>query len=212
MVSLGQDRRWRRAAARCLPLRPHLKVLDLATGTGDQIVASLETDRSFHSFVGIDLAESMMEIGREKLRRLNPSCRVVFQKGDAQALPFPDASFDAATLSFGIRNIPDPRLALAEAYRVLKPWGRLVVLEFANPHRWLRPFYLWYLRRVMPRLGGALSRNEAAYRYLHQSIEEFPSGDEFLRLLREAQFSSLSQRRMNGGGVAIYSGDKCISV
>jgi demethylmenaquinone methyltransferase/2-methoxy-6-polyprenyl-1,4-benzoquinol methylase len=189
-----------------------LKVLDLATGTGDQIVASLETDRSFHSFVGIDLAESMMEIGREKLRRLNPSCRVVFQKGDAQALPFPDASFDAATLSFGIRNIPDPRLALAEAYRVLKPWGRLVVLEFANPHRWLRPFYLWYLRRVMPRLGGALSRNEAAYRYLHQSIEEFPSGDEFLRLLREAQFSSLSQRRMNGGGVAIYSGDKCISV
>lgn len=203
IVSLGQDRKWRHAAAINLPPRPHLNILDLATGTGDQLVALEKSGFSIRRMVGIDLADEMMEIGKKKQIQ-----RAEFIHADAQNLPFRDSEFDAATISFGIRNIPSPLLALKEMYRVLKPGGRALVLEFSLPNRAVRPFYLFYLRKILPLLGGVFSKNFSAYRYLNRTIESFPSGEEFLTLMHDAGFSQLRRRSMNLGSVSLYIGEK----
>jgi demethylmenaquinone methyltransferase/2-methoxy-6-polyprenyl-1,4-benzoquinol methylase len=205
VLSLGQDVRWRKKVAQFVPLKPHLEILDLATGTGDQIAALYRAGLSIQRAVGIDLAEEMLKIGRSKLKAFP---QVQLLHGNAEKLPFASESFDAATFSFGIRNVSDPLLSLQEIHRVLKKRGRCLILEFSMPNRWIRPFFLFYLRHVLPRLGGILSKHVAAYRYLNRTIETFPSGDAFLALLKSAQFSSLKRISMNFGSVSLYVGEK----
>jgi demethylmenaquinone methyltransferase/2-methoxy-6-polyprenyl-1,4-benzoquinol methylase len=205
VLSFGQDVRWRKKVARFLPLKPHLEILDLATGTGDQIAALYRAKISIQKAVGIDLAEEMLNIGRWKLKKF-PSAELM--QGDAQKLNFPSESFDAATFSFGIRNVLDPLVSLREIHRILKQRGRCLILEFSMPNRWIRPFFLFYLRTILPRLGGILSKNLAAYRYLNRTIETFPSGDAFLALMKSAGFSSLKRIPMNFGSVSLYVGEK----
>lgn len=202
ILSLGQDRKWRKKVAKNLPLKPHLEVLDLATGTADQLIALYKEGLSIQRAVGIDMAEEMLKIGREKL----PEAQLLV--ADAQHLPFSKESFDATTFSFGIRNVTYPLVALQEIHRVLKPNGRCLILEFSMPSKWIRPFFLFYLRKIVPRLGGLLSKSPEAYRYLNKTIESFPSGDAFLSIMKEAGFSELKQIRMNLGSVSIYIGKK----
>jgi len=205
VLSFGQDLRWRKKLAKHLPLKPHLQILDLATGTGDQIAALYRAKLSIEKVVGIDLSEEMLAIGRKKLKAI-PA--VTLLKGDAQKLSFVDESFDAASFSFGIRNVSNPSASLEEIYRVLRKRGRCLILEFSMPSSWIRPFFLFYLRKILPRLGGALSKKRAAYKYLNQTIETFPSGEAFLTLMKNAGFSNLKALPMNFGSVTLYVGEK----
>jgi demethylmenaquinone methyltransferase/2-methoxy-6-polyprenyl-1,4-benzoquinol methylase len=205
VLSLGQDTRWRKKVARNLPLKPHLQILDLATGTADQLIAIFNSKASIQKAVGIDLSKEMLKIGRKKIERY-PKATLIH--GDAQKIPFDDAMFDAATFSFGIRNVESPLTSLKDIHRVLKPNGRCLILEFSMPPKWIRPFFLFYLRKVLPKLGGFLSKNLEAYRYLNRTIESFPSGKEFLSIMDEAGFHSLRKISMNFGSVTLYIGDK----
>jgi demethylmenaquinone methyltransferase/2-methoxy-6-polyprenyl-1,4-benzoquinol methylase len=205
IVSLGQDERWRKSVARHLPLKVHLEVLDLATGTGDQIGALLKENHSIHRAIGIDLADEMLALARKKFASRKG---IEFIHADAQHLPFKDASFDAATFSFGIRNVEEPLKALQEMRRVLKPKGRALILEFSMPNRWIRPFFLAYLRTILPFLGGLFSKHKQAYQYLNRTVETFPSGELFCSWMRESGFKSVQRKTMNFGSVTLYIGEK----
>jgi demethylmenaquinone methyltransferase/2-methoxy-6-polyprenyl-1,4-benzoquinol methylase len=208
ILSLGMDRRWRRRLASYLPSRSNLDLLDLASGTASQLVALFENKAPIRSAIGIDLSSEMLKIGKQKIQE-KPYCnRVQFQVADATRLPFAEKSFDAATFSFGIRNVPDPILSLKEIHRVLKPGGRCLILEFSLPPEPLKTFHLFYLRRILPYIGGFLSKNREAYRYLNETIETFPYGDAFARLMKSVGFSSLKQVPMALGAVTLYMGDK----
>ena len=208
ILSLGMDRGWRRRAAAHLPKRSNLDIIDLASGTGDQIIACFESGASVRSGIGIDLAVEMLNIGKAKVESKSYKNQVKFQRADAMQLPFRDNSFDAATFSFGVRNVPDPLTSLNEIHRVLKPGGRCLILEFSLPPQPLRAFHLFYLRRILPIIGGFFSKNKAAYRYLNETIETFPCGDAFCLLMKSAHFNSIKQIPLALGAVTLYLGDK----
>ena len=203
ILSLGMDQRWRKQVATHLPPQKNLKILDLATGTGDQALALLNSKASIHSITGIDLSGEMLELAKKKI----PG-KVEFLRADAEKLPFPSGHFDAATFSFGIRNVNDPLHTMKGIYRVLKPKGRCLILEFSLPPKPIRGPFLFYLRHILPRIGGFLSRKPAAYRYLNQTIEQFPSGKDFCLLMKEAGFTRLREIPMALGGVTLYIGEK----
>ncbi|MGB7978028.1 MAG: bifunctional demethylmenaquinone methyltransferase/2-methoxy-6-polyprenyl-1,4-benzoquinol methylase UbiE [Chlamydiales bacterium] len=203
VVSFGQDLRWRKKLAAFLPPQKNLRILDLATGTGDQALALMQSGASIQSIIGIDLSTEMLEIAKRKI-----PAKMEFFRADAEKLPFKNMNFDAATFSFGIRNVTDPLRSLKEIYRVLKPKGRCLILEFSLPPKPIRGFFLFYLRHILPRIGGLISRNRSAYRYLNQTIEHFPSGKEFCLLMKEAGFGRLREIPMNLGSVTLYVGEK----
>lgn len=209
MLSLRQDVRWRRRMAGLLPERHGLRLLDLATGTADQIISILDHSDRVDRAVGADMAERMLEVGRQKIAARGWSGRVTLQSGDAVALPFGDGEFDAVTISFGIRNVGDVPRALREMHRVLRPGGRALILEFSLPEApILAPLYLVYLRHVLPRLGALLSGNGEAYRYLNQTIEKFPYGRAFAQLMKVAGFTEVRYHPQCLGVATIYQGDR----
>lgn len=208
LLSGGQDWLWRRALARRLHRASPGLVVDVATGTGDQLIAVLQAAPELRG-LGFDLAPAMLARGAAKLQARGLSERAFLQLGDACALPLPDAAADYATIAFGIRNVESPAAGLRELHRVLKPGGQLFVLEFGlPPNRWLRHLYLLYFRHVLPRLGGLLSGDVPAYRYLNRSVETFPCGEAFLALLREAGFAPVSARPLTCGVAMLYQGTK----
>ncbi len=203
IISFGMDQRWRAKVASFLPPQKNLKILDLATGTGDQALAMIKSQASIHSITGIDLSEEMLEIAKKKI-----PAKMQFLTADAEKLPFGAASFDAATFSFGIRNVLSPLGALKEIHRVLKPKGRSLILEFSLPPQPIRMFFLFYLRHILPFIAGIISKNRNAYKYLNQTIEHFPSGKDFCLLMREAGFERIREVPMNLGSVTLYIGEK----
>ncbi|MES2273036.1 MAG: bifunctional demethylmenaquinone methyltransferase/2-methoxy-6-polyprenyl-1,4-benzoquinol methylase UbiE [Chlamydiota bacterium] len=208
ILSLGMDRKWRKEISKRLPSGRKLKLLDLATGTGDQIFSLLENGVSIQSAVGIDMASEMLVLAEKKLRSKSYQTSVKFQRADAEKLPFQALSFDAATFSFGIRNVCDPLLSLKEIHRVLKPNGKCLILEFSLPPWPIRGPFLFYLRHILPRIGGLLSKAPTAYRYLNQTIETFPSGKDFCLLMKSASFQNIQAYPMALGGVTLYVGEK----
>lgn len=209
LLSAGRDVAWRRRMANFLPDRGPLHLLDVATGTGDQVFSLLASNRGVVRATGVDMAERMLDVGREKALRKGLADVVRLSTGDATALPEPDASYDVATISFGIRNVIDVPRALREMARVLKPGGRVLILEFSLPTApVLRPLYLFYLRHVLPLVGGLLSGDLKAYRYLNVTIESFPYGEAFCRLLREAGFVEVRANPLTLGVATIYQGDR----
>ncbi|MEN9653927.1 MAG: hypothetical protein RL235_39 [Chlamydiota bacterium] len=199
VLSLGQDLRWRRQLAKHLP-RGNIRLLDIATGSGDQLIALCT--RELIDAIGIDQSEAMLDLARKKAPHLT------WEVGDAEKLRFKDGAFDAVTCSFGIRNMDHPDTALREMARVLRTKGRALILEFSLPKWPVRPIYLVYLRHILPRLGGALSRSTSAYRYLNQTIESFPSGRAFERLVMANGFSAVTTHTMALGAVSLYVAEK----
>ncbi len=207
LLSLRQDVRWRKKIAAHLPDRDKLIVLDLATGTADVLLTLFQETNHIKYAVGLDRARQMLEIGRKKSLSHNRPC--YFLTGDAMHAPFPAESFDAITIAFGIRNMLDVSWTLREMYRLLKSNGRVLILEFSLPKvRWWRKLYLFYFRNILPRIGGVISGDGYAYRYLNQTVETFPYGEEFCRLLTMTGFSNVRHISLSGGIAALYLGDK----
>lgn len=202
VFSLGIDQGWRRRVIRLLGREPVEHLLDVATGTADlAILGSTKAAR----VTGVDISEGMLAKGREKVERRGLAQRVVLQRADSAALPFPDATFDAVTVAFGVRNFEELERGLREMLRVLKPNGRLFVLEFSKPQRTpMRQLFRFYFHRVMPVVGRSVSRDSAAYTYLPKSVEAFPEGEAFLQLLRNAGGRECTAEALTGGIATLY--------
>ena len=205
-LSFNIDKRWRRKAVRMLA--PCGELLDVAVGTGDLAFEIIRQRKAEH-VTGADLSVEMMSIGREKARARNMSERVSFEEAGAMSLPYADGRFDAVTCAFGVRNFSDREAGLNEMRRVLRPGGQLMVLEFSRPSvPFFREIYNLYFNYVLPFVGGLVSGNREAYRYLNRSVRDFPEGDEFMGLLRKTGFVFPEQRRISFGIVTIYMATK----
>lgn len=203
VLSLGIDRAWRRAVVDSLELGAHDIALDVCCGTGD---LALEIARR-SSCVACDFTWNMLTRASEKSTRTKRPLKLT--AADALSLPFPDGTFEAVTIAFGIRNLADMDAGLRELRRVLKIEGTLAVLEFSHPHRpWLRWPYRFYLNVLLPRMGDLLSRRGKAYRYLADSITGFPDPDTLVTMMKAAGFRDVSYQRLTGGIVAIHKAVK----
>jgi len=203
VLSMGLDGGWRRKAIALLRPEPGHVILDLCTGTGDFGLATLETPGT--QVIGLDVAREMVRIARHKVRKRGLDQRFRLGLGDAESLPLADASVNGATIAFGIRNVADRPKALRELARVIRPGGRLVILEFGVPPNALfRAGYFLYFRHILPVIGGILSGNSDAYAYLPDSVRRFPGPDEFLGQCRAGGFASGAVRRLTGGIVNLY--------
>ncbi|MHB9155741.1 MAG: bifunctional demethylmenaquinone methyltransferase/2-methoxy-6-polyprenyl-1,4-benzoquinol methylase UbiE [Endomicrobiales bacterium] len=210
LFSFGMDRIWRKRIGKFLPASGDLVLLDAATGTGDVIFTLVKNNGAIRKAYGIDMSVRMLEEADKKLGRHGaPGGKIVFSKADMNTTPFPDDTFDVITISFGIRNVSDPKNALKEMYRVLKNKGKVIVMEFSIPgNRLVRLVYLFYLRDIIPFLGKLFSRDAAAYSYLNTSIEAFPYGQRFRAILEDAGFRNVSFHPQTWGVSTIYVGEK----
>jgi demethylmenaquinone methyltransferase/2-methoxy-6-polyprenyl-1,4-benzoquinol methylase len=198
ILSMGTSALWRLATVRALGIIPGDRILDIAAGTG---TSSAAIARAGARVTALDFSAGMVAVGRERHRDIE------FVEGDATALPFDDASFDAVTVSFGLRNVNDPHAALAEMRRVLVPGGRLVICEFTTPPNGaVRRAYDFYLAKVMPRIAKMSSTNPAAYTYLMDSIHDWPSQGVLAGWIRDAGFTGVGYRNLTGGVVALHRG------
>lgn len=210
VISLGIDLHWRRAAVRQLRGMPtDGTVLDLACGTCDMALEVLR-QRPAARVVGADLSRVMLGLARTKLARRSAASgggAISLLNAPAEALPFGDASFDAVTIAFGIRNVPDFRAGLREMLRVLRPGGRACILEFSTPPSklWWKA-YNYYFFNVLPHIGGLITGRQAAYRYLTDSVALFPDAEQFKAAMEEAGFAGVSYITMNGGIVCVHTG------
>lgn len=209
LMTFGLDQIWRKKLARLLPEKCNMHVLDCATGTADQIIALLSQCDRIENIIGVDLSKEMLAIADAKIRKKVYSPSISFKLASALTLPFPNDAFDCVTISFGIRNVEDVAQALREFLRVLKPSGRLLILEGSLPkNKFVRFFHLFYLRHLIPLIGGLISKNPRAYRYLNQTIETFPSGDSFCSLMKDIGFNHIKVHPVMCSAASIYQGDK----
>jgi demethylmenaquinone methyltransferase/2-methoxy-6-polyprenyl-1,4-benzoquinol methylase len=204
LLSAGLDRQWRRRAIAALRLNGRETLLDLCTGTGDLALAATEAadaSRDARRVIGMDFSGEMLRIAQKKV-----SARPIdLLRGDATRIPLADRSVDAVTIGFGIRNVERPLEACREIARVLRPNGTLVILEFSLPKSTvLRSFYLSYFRRVLPLIGRAISRHKTAYSYLPESVEAFPSPEEFSQQLRGSGFGTVNAIPLTFGVVYMF--------
>jgi demethylmenaquinone methyltransferase / 2-methoxy-6-polyprenyl-1,4-benzoquinol methylase len=208
ILSCGLDQSWRAQLLDFLPKSPGQSVLDVATGTGDILLALRNHRKDLDRVVGVDMAKKMLAIAQRKLDQRGLT-DVSLVHADAGLLPFSDQTFDVVTIAFGIRNVINQDQAFLEFLRVLKPDGRLLVLEFSMPKNIIvRNLYQLYFRYLLPHLGGWLSHNKKAYRYLNTSVESFPHPEEYrLRLLSKG-FSMVELRPLSCGVATIYCARK----
>ena len=207
LLSAGIDRRWRKRAIEALSLTGRERVLDLCAGTADLAIAAIRAHRPAARVVGVDFAHAMLRVGREKVAQGRLSDRIALVRGDATRLPLADGAVDAITIGFGIRNVENTAAACREMHRVLASGGRVAILEFAIPATpGVRPLYLWYFNRVLPRLGRLISRHTAAYGYLPASVAAFASPGEFMTILRQHGFVDVAAAGLTFGVVVLYTG------
>jgi len=213
LLSAGLDRRWRRRAVRELRLTGRERVLDVCTGTADlAIEAATSGSGAAAEVVGLDFAGEMLRLGVIKVRRAGLGARIHLARADATRLPCRNEGFEAAMVAFGIRNVVEPRQALAEFHRVLKPGGRLAILEFGMPRMpGLRAAYGWYFRSVLPWIGRVISSHSDAYSYLPASVAGFPSDEAFADWLRTAGFDEVRYVPLTFGVVYLYLARKASS-
>ncbi len=209
LLSLGMDISWRNRLKALCPKQKNLKVLDLASGTADVIITLVEGNENIEEALGIDPAVKMLDVGREKIERLGLSSRIRLQEGDAQNLELDDNRFDVVTIAFGIRNVPDMRRGLLEMYRVTKQGGQVMILEFSKPSNPILAAGHWlYLSTIVPCVGFLFSGNIKAYQYLSQTIQSFPYGDRFCKILNQFGFINVRAYPLLGGVATIYVAQK----
>jgi demethylmenaquinone methyltransferase/2-methoxy-6-polyprenyl-1,4-benzoquinol methylase len=207
-LSAGIDVRWRKKAIRMLANISPKKMLDVATGTADMAILASGMLKP-ESVVGIDISEGMLEIGRKKIQKLGLQTQINLLKGDSETINFEDNSFDAVTVAFGVRNFEGLEKGLTEIHRVLKPGGKLVVLEFSQPKNFFtKSAYNLYMKVVAPGMGKLFSKNRCAYEYLDQSIKKFPEGKNFVRILEQLGFRNSFSKALSLGICSIYCGEK----
>lgn len=206
LLSLNIDRRWRRRAVR--QMQPVSHVLDVAIGTADLTLEILRQGKT-QQITGIDLSRKMMEIGQNKAAKLGCSDKIRFDYGSAQQMPYADASFDAVTCAYGVRNFVNMDEGLREMYRVLRPGGELMILEFSYP---ANPLIRWgydlYFSHILPFVGNLFSRDKGAYTYLNRSVKNFPYGEAFCEHLCLAGFADVKSTPLSFGITTIYQGKK----
>ena len=207
-LSFGTDVGWRKKAIRQLKDLHPKTVLDVATGTGDVALLTYKLIRP-EKIIGIDISEGMLELGRKKIARKNLGQVIQLQSGDSEAIKFGDASFDAVTVAFGVRNFANLEKGLSEMLRVLKPGGKAVILEFSKPKsRGIRILYNLYTRIVAPQAGRMIAKNKDAYQYLNNSIEAFPEGNALLTIMESVGFTNVYLKPLSFGICTIYCGNK----
>jgi len=208
VLSLRIDVLWRKALARMLPPGRPIAVLDVAAGTAE-VSMEICCQRPLATVLGVDFTPAMLRVGHAKVARRGLARRIRLAAGDARRLPLPDASVDAVTIAFGIRNVEERHQALAEFHRVLKPGGKLLVLEFSLPDNpVLRFAYRLYFDHILPPLGNWLSRTDYAYTYLMTSVHAFPGPEAFCAEISRAGFAQVGQTPLSGGIARIHAGIK----
>ncbi len=207
-LSAGTDTRWRKKAINELRGIDPKRVLDVATGTADMAILMSRLLPKAH-ITGVDISTGMLEIGKQKIARLKCKDRVELQTGDSETLNFPDSHFDAITVAYGVRNFENLEKGLMEMHRVLKPGGRLIILEFSHPpNPVFKRICNLYMRLVTPRIGKWVSRNSEAYAYLNESVIAFPEGQAMLDIISRTGYKGAYLKRLSLGICTIYAGDK----
>jgi demethylmenaquinone methyltransferase/2-methoxy-6-polyprenyl-1,4-benzoquinol methylase len=209
VLSAGMDRGWRNRAIDALALPARARVLDVCTGTGDLALAAVARGSDGVSVVGVDFAAEMLKLGLVKVRGAALDKRIRLVRGDAARIPVGDATCDAATIGFGIRNVAAPERALAEIARIVKPGGRLAILEFGQPRiPGIRTLYAWYFRYLLPLVGRLISKHQSAYSYLPASVGTFPPPSEFAKTLAATGFSHVQAVPLTFGIVYLFVAEK----
>jgi demethylmenaquinone methyltransferase/2-methoxy-6-polyprenyl-1,4-benzoquinol methylase len=205
--SLGIDKLWRKKAVKLMNAVQPKCILDVATGTGDFAFEALKLNPE--KVTGLDISEGMLKVGREKIAKRQQESRMEFIHGDSESMPFADASFDAITVGFGVRNFQDLEAGLKEMRRVLRKNGMLVVLEFSKPKSFpMKQLYFTYFRYIMPLMGKVISKDKSAYTYLPESVMVFPEGQHFEDILEDAGYHDTKRYPVTGGIATIYTARK----
>lgn len=203
LLSLGIHKGWRRKAIRLLEVQKPKTILDIATGTADFAIEAMKLNPT--KVVGVDISKGMLKLGRDKINKLGLQNKIELKTGDSESLPFSDNSFDAITVGFGVRNFENLEKGVADIYRVLNPDGMLVILEFSKPiHFPVKQVYNFYFKYVTPFVGKLFSKDSSAYTYLPESVNAFPAGDEFLKILNKAGFKETKAISITFGIASIY--------
>ncbi|MGB0427601.1 MAG: bifunctional demethylmenaquinone methyltransferase/2-methoxy-6-polyprenyl-1,4-benzoquinol methylase UbiE [Flavobacteriales bacterium] len=206
ILSMGIDIRWRKRVKNMLHEHKVSSILDIATGTGD---LAFSLHKPGIQITGLDISEGMLEVGRQKIKERDLENELNFILGDAEEIPFGDAHFDAITVAFGVRNFANLEKGLKEMYRVLKPGGRVYILEFSQPTSVpFKQVYNFYSTKILPTIGRLISKDKAAYTYLPESVAAFPFGDEFTEILNRCGFQDSKCKPLSMGIASIYSGSK----
>ncbi|WP_196890293.1 bifunctional demethylmenaquinone methyltransferase/2-methoxy-6-polyprenyl-1,4-benzoquinol methylase UbiE [Aureivirga sp. CE67] len=206
-LSMGIDIRWRKKVLKIVKSKNPKTILDIATGTGD--VAILLSQAKPEKIVGLDLSNGMLEVGRKKIKERNLDNLIEMIQGDSENLPFEDNSFDVITVSFGVRNFENLNKGIQEIYRVLKPGGTFIVLEFSQPTKFpMKQLYGFYSKRILPIFGRMISKDSSAYTYLPESVAAFPFGNAFNNILEKNGFNNAKDKPVTFGIASIYTATK----
>ena len=206
-LSMGIDVQWRKKTINSLKEVSPKSILDVATGTADLAIEALRLNPE--KVVGVDLSAQMLEFGQRKLEKKNLTDKIKLVKGDSEKLPFSDRSFDAVTVAFGVRNFENLQSGIDQMYRVLRPGGKIAVLEFSKPKGFpFKQVYNFYFSYILPTLGGAVSKSKDAYTYLPESVKHFPEGEAFTAYLHQAGFKNTTIKKLTFGICSLYTGIK----
>lgn len=207
LLSGGIDIIWRKKAIKLLQNKGIKTMLDIATGTGDFAIEALKLNPE--KIVGVDISEGMLSVGIEKMKKMGLEKTIQLQKGDSEKLPFSDNSFDAVIVSFGVRNFENLQKGLSDMFRVTKPGGYCLILEFSNPRSFpMKQLYTFYSKYCLPFLGKMISKDPSAYTYLPESVKAFPDGPDFIQIFKSTGYSETKWIPMTGGICSIYIGQK----
>lgn len=206
-LSLGIDKGWRKKAIKEISVVHPTRILDIATGTGDLAIAASKIKPQ--KIVGVDISEGMLEVGKKKISTLHLDHIISLQKGDSENLEFENNSFDAITCAYGVRNFENLTAGLKEMNRVLKPGGKVAILEFSHPKNFpVKQLYQFYFRFILPTLGKMVSKHNSAYTYLPESVMAFPEGKKFCSILAECGFKNAKANPLTFGITTLYTAEK----
>jgi demethylmenaquinone methyltransferase/2-methoxy-6-polyprenyl-1,4-benzoquinol methylase len=203
ILSMGIDVSWRKKVVKSVQKENPATILDIATGTGDLAIAMAKATSA--KITGFDLSAGMLEVGKKKVAEQKLDKQIEMIQGDAENMPFADNSFDVITVAFGVRNFENLEKGLDEIYRVLKPGGKFIILEFSQPESFpMKQLYDFYSRHILPRIGKKISKDQSAYTYLPDSVKAFPYGEEMKNILKSSKFVQPLDKKLTFGIASIY--------